>query len=221
MSANMYVNFVLSDKLGIDSEKYDSVYNEIFQNVNEVAPLLNQKEDDIEVVKAVADYYHLKNKFIKVESLKEYLDLAGEYKDQFSLFFPLFTVLNSVNFMGNPELKKSFFVSLCKKTKFCAADLGDENNENYLTAIVKIINYSFFEELEKKGVSTASKNVDFEQVVDINFKESFWKRIDGKVALLKLLKKEVFDDDKMTFIEDPRIHKKQDYLKDVETLSNV
>lgn len=188
------VDELLTQKADFGSGEYLKAKSEILKNVVDISALLPFAKEG-ELTHFVTSFFKLKNRVVPLPIVEDIIKESGEYLNYLWAMLPLLTTIETVHFITTEADILKLFLGFCKKTKFSAAELGDEENEYFLKACVNIIDYSFFEELESRDISINNMNIKFSETIDEEFKKSLWEKIDIKLELLKHLKDEVFADE--------------------------
>lgn len=193
------IDVVLSEKLGYNGENYVAHKHSIVNNLREVSNVLQCAEDD--VIPFCTGFFKHKKRTAPISIIQKCKELSQAYDKHMLVLMPLLLTIASTSFITTEDDIAHFFYALSKKAKISAAELGDEDNESFLKACVTIIDYSFFEELEARDISITSKNTNFVDAVNDEFKHALWDRVDEKLSLLKELKKRVFSDGSLLDVE--------------------
>ena len=188
----------LSEEFGFLGENYNEIKDSLIKNIKDVSDVLLMSPKR-EIMDFCLGFYKIKRNLVDVDLFKDLFTVANDYRKDFIEMMPLLMTIESVNFITTKEDLERFFLGVCKKVKFSAAELGDEDNKSYLKACVNIVDFSFFEELESRGISIKDNRSNFSDIFTDAVKASLWKRIDKKVELLSHLKKDIYGEDLLLF----------------------
>jgi hypothetical protein len=206
------VDEILSESLDFGGDDYQSKRKSVIDNLKEISAILGSVDDD--VIEFASNFFKLRGQVAPVSVVQKCVDAASDYSAHVLSLLPLLLTIQTVRFITTEDDISTFFLALCKKAKFSAAELGDEDNESFLKACVQIIDYSFFEELEEENLTITSNTVKFSDVINEGFKKALWERVDVKVELLKHLKKEVFADEDLLKAELESVEIEQSQAKE-------
>jgi hypothetical protein len=197
-AAYIRIDTFLSEELGFSNEHYNETKNSLVKNIKDLSDVLAISPNK-DVIDFCLGFYKIKRNLVNVDLFQDLLNVAVDYKNDFIEMMPMLMTIESVNFITTKEDLEKFFLGVCKKVKFSAAELGDEYNKSYLKACVNVVDFSFFEELESRGISIKDNKSKFADVFTDAVKASLWKRIDKKIELLSHLKKDIYEEDLLLF----------------------
>jgi len=183
------IDEALISKIGISDASYKENKDKIYNSAKEISSFISSSEDDFEVLSFVADYFELKKSFPKRAEVQACIDSVTV--DNKKKFLPLMLSIRLRDLIASNEEFVKFFSLLANKSRFSAAELGDENNPTFIQVAVKVVNVSYAEEIESVGVKHGN---NLSNVVTDEFKDSLWKRVDKKINMLKILKDDIYRD---------------------------